>query len=142
MNEINKLTQREINIHLGDLPSQNEVITAIKRMASEKATGKTGVTTDVLKNLPVGRFHLLTSLIQSYRQDNNCDFESWHINILSLLYEGKGDSKNPKNWRPICLKETTAKIISTVIAKRLLYHLSTIGARTQFGHYRMPRGPT
>ncbi len=133
-NEINKLHQRDINEQLGRLPSQTEVTKAIKGMSSEKAPGKSGVTTDMLKNLPPDGFNLLTTLIQNYWQDINCDFDSWHTNILSLLYKGKGDSRDPKNWRPICLKETTAKIISTIVAKRLLDHINDIGARTQFGH--------
>jgi hypothetical protein len=103
-------------------------------MSSKKAPGKSGMTTDMLKNLPTEGFKLITNFIKSYWQDNNCDFESWHTNILSLLYKGKGDSKDPKNWRPTCLKETTAKIISTIIAKRLLDHLNTIGVHTDFGH--------
>jgi hypothetical protein len=43
---------------------------------------------------------------------------------------------DPTNWKPICLKETATKIISTIIAKWLLNHLNTIGACTQFGHIR------
>jgi hypothetical protein len=109
MNEIDKLPQKDTNEHLGRPPSQDEVTTAIKRMSSEKAPGKSGVTTDMLKNLPTEGFKLITNFIKSYWQDNNCDFESWYTNILSLLYKSKDDSKDPKNWRPICLKETTAK---------------------------------
>ena len=103
-------------------------------MSSKKSPGISRVTTNVLKNLPSKGFNLLTCLIRSYWQDRNCDFESWHINILSLLNKGKGDSRDLKNWWPICLRETTAKIINTIVAKRLLENLNTIGARTQFGH--------
>jgi hypothetical protein len=46
--------------------------------------------------------------------------------IFNPCYTRKGDSKDPKNERPICLKETTTKIISTIIAKHLLDHLNTI----------------
>ncbi len=55
------------------------------------------------------------------------------MNILSLLYKEKGETKDPNNWRPICLKETSAKIVSTIIAKRRLKHMNLIGAHTQFG---------
>lgn len=43
MNEIIKLPHT--NEHLGRLPSQVEVTTTIKGMASEKVLGKSGVTT-------------------------------------------------------------------------------------------------
>jgi hypothetical protein len=105
MNEINKLHQKDINEHLGRLPSQTDVTSAIKSMHNEKAPGKSGVTTNMLKTLPPEGFKLLTNLIQNYWQNIDCDFEAWHTNILSLLYKGKGASRDPKNWRPICLKE-------------------------------------
>jgi hypothetical protein len=46
-------------------------------MASEKPPGVTGITTDMLKNLPPEGFTLLTILIQCLWNENNCDFEHW-----------------------------------------------------------------
>ena len=36
------------------------------------------------------------------------------------LYKGKGEAIDPNNWRVICLKEGMAKIISIILANRLL----------------------
>lgn len=134
MNEIRKLPQKETNENLRRPPSQKDVTTAIKNMASEKAPGKSGVMTNMLKNLPRNGHNLLKSVIQIYWQDNSCDYVSLHTDILSFLYKGKGDSKDPENWRPICLKEMTAKITSTIIQKCPLDHHNTIEAHSQFGH--------
>jgi hypothetical protein len=57
-----------------------------------------------------------------------------HITSLSILYKGKGDPKDLNNYRGICLKETTAKIISVIISNHLLKRLDEIGDRSQFGH--------
>jgi hypothetical protein len=66
MNEIDKLPQRDTNEHLGRLPSQIEAITAIKGTASEKVSDKSGVATNMLKNLPLEGLNLLTYLFKNY----------------------------------------------------------------------------
>jgi hypothetical protein len=88
----------------------------------------------MLKNLPQEAKHLLTKLIQQYWTEPNCDFDTWHTNILSLIYEGKGNTKDPKNWHPVCLKETTAEIVSAIVAGRLLKHIEKFGTPNKFGH--------
>ena len=97
-NEINNLPQHQYNYEIGDPPSQQEVIQAIKRTASEKAPGETAVTTDMLKNLPPEAFIFLSQIIQKYWSDPECDFKPWHTSLLSIIYKGKGDTKDPKNW--------------------------------------------
>ena len=133
-NEINNLPQHQFNYELGDPPTYQEVTQAIKRTASEKSPGQTAVTTDMLKNLPPEAFTFLTEIIQQYWTNPECDFAPWHIVLLSIIYKGKGDTKDPKNWRPVCLKETSAKVVSSIISKRLLKQINKIGAPTQFGH--------
>jgi len=132
--EINKLFQHQFNYELGDPPTYQEVSQAIKRTASEKSPGQTAITTDMLKNLPPEAFLFLTRIIQQYWTNPECDFTPWHIVLLSIIYKGKGDTKDPKNWRPVCLKETSAKILSSIVSKRLLKQIKIVGAPTQFGH--------
>ena len=78
---------------------------------------------------------LLTSFIQQFWDDNDCDFELWHKTKLRMLYKGKGNMQDPNNWHGICLKETSAKIVSAIINNRLLKNLQTTKANVnQFGH--------
>jgi len=88
----------------------------------------------LLKNLPNDGLNRITEIIQDFWTNPDCDFATWHVQKLITLYKGKGDQKDPNNWRGICLKETTAKIVSIIIAERLLHQLEQIGAPTQFGH--------
>jgi hypothetical protein len=67
------------------MPTYDEVRKTISKMASEKAPSTSGTTTDMLKNLLQEAKHLLTKLIQQYWTEPNCDFETWHTNILSLI---------------------------------------------------------
>ena len=93
-----------------------------------------GVTTDMLKNLPDKALKFITDIIQNYWDNPNTDFPSWHATKLTMLFKGKGSTHDPNNWRGICLKETSAKIVSSIIANCLLNILKQHGCPNQFGH--------
>ena len=85
-------------------------------MENNKVPGQSELTTDMLKNLPEEAINFLTGLITQYWIDKERQIESWKIQNLVSLHKGKGDMQNLNNWRGICLKEMTAKIISSIIA--------------------------
>jgi len=61
---INKLDQKpQANPMLGIAPNIKEVKAMINKMKNNKAPGITGVTTDLLKNLPEEGFKFLTNII-------------------------------------------------------------------------------
>jgi hypothetical protein len=74
-------------------------------MANDKAPGKSGLTTDMLKKLPLKGFLLYVELIQKYWKDPNVNYNTWHMTILSNIYKGKGDLQDPNNQRGICLRD-------------------------------------
>jgi hypothetical protein len=51
-----------------------------------------------------------------------------------MMYKGQGDPQDPNNHRGIALKETSAKVMSIIIAKRLLKRFREINPSTQFSH--------
>jgi len=104
-------------------------------MKNNKAPGVSRITTDMIKSLPEEDFQILTSHIQQFWEDPNYDHEAWHKMKLMLLYKGKGKIEDLNNWRGICLKETLVKILSSILAKRLLLNLrKTKAGVNQFGH--------
>jgi hypothetical protein len=129
-----KIQQREINTKLGEIPTKKEIKTAINKSKTNKAPGFSGVTTDMLKNMPEEGLDIITHLIQTYWTNAECDYDSWHKQNIRSLYKGKGEPKDPNNWRGICLKETTAKVVSSIIAQRLIKQLDDIGLPTQYGN--------
>jgi hypothetical protein len=88
----------------------------------------------MIKNLPSQASDFYVELIQEFWKDKEVDFESWHAIILNMIYKGKGDPQDPNNHRGIALKETSAKVLSIIIAKRLLSRLKTINPTSQFRH--------
>jgi len=73
----------------------------------------------MIKNFPEEGFKLLIAHIQQFWEEAGCDYEIW----LMMLHKGNGSSHDPNNWRGICQKETSAKIVSTMQAKGLLKNL-------------------
>ena len=101
-------------------------------MKNNKALGRSGLMTDMLKNLPEIGYSLITKIIEYWTSDK-CDFKLWHIQKLRTQYKGKGETIDLNNWRGICLKESMVKIISIIHADRLLAQLKISNAQSQLG---------
>jgi hypothetical protein len=128
------IQQRKAANHLGKTASTKEAKSAIDTMAFDKAPGQSGLMTDMIKNLPEQARNLYVEVIQNFWQDNNIDFMSWNTTILRMIYKGKGNPQDANNHCGIALKETSAKVMSIVIARRLLGRFREINPTTQFGH--------
>jgi len=90
----------------------DEVRFAIEKMKNDKAPGIAGATTDrILKNLTEEGLSLLTSFVQQFWEDPNCDYE---------FIREKQPSTTHKLERHTSPKESSVKIISTILARRLL----------------------
>ncbi len=59
----------------------------------------------MLKNLPQKAFQQYIDLIQNYWKDQDVDYGTWHITILSNVYERKGDPQDLNSHQGIFLKE-------------------------------------
>ena len=110
-------------------------------MSYDKAPGQSGLTTDMIKNLPPEALNFLIQRIQDFWRDPNVDYEAWHTTILSTIYKGRGDPQDPNNHRGIALKETSAKVLSIILADRLLTRLRQKTTHRPIRSYWMPGSP-
>mmetsp|Transcript_22629 Transcript_22629/g.32396 ORF Transcript_22629/g.32396 Transcript_22629/m.32396 type:complete len:650 (+) Transcript_22629:1533-3482(+) len=131
---LDKLPQYEVKHEFGETPTHTEIQSAINSMEYDKSPGQSGLSTDMIKTLPPRAFDYYVKLIQDFWNNPNTDFSSWHITLLKVLYKGKGDPQDPNNNRGIALKETSAKVLSIINARRLLKRLKQINPTSQFGH--------
>jgi len=88
---VEEIKQRPIASNLECAPMNEEVRNTLYTMKNNKAPGLMGITTDMLKNLPDEGILLLTSFIQQFWDNNDCNFKQWHKTQLSMLYKGKGN---------------------------------------------------
>ena len=131
---LDELKQHDTIHELGNSPSFNEVKSAITSMKYDKAPGLSGLTTDMIKSLPNEAIQLYTEIINEFWNNEQVDFEAWHITVLNTIYKGKGDPQDPNNHRGIALKETSAKVLSIILARRLLKRFHQLAPESQFGH--------
>jgi hypothetical protein len=59
------IPQRKIADHLDKVPSAKEIMSAIDGMAFDKAPGESGLTTDMIKNLPQPALNFYVEIIQN-----------------------------------------------------------------------------
>ena len=105
-------------------------------MKFDKAPGLTGLTTDMMKSLPNEAIQFYTDIINKFWNNEQVDFEPWHITVLNTIYKGKGNPQDPNNHQGIALKETSAKELSIILARRLLKRFNQLAPESQFGHIR------
>eukprot|EP00957_Ditylum_brightwellii_P046625 3537886-Ditylum_brightwellii.AAC.1 len=103
-------------------------------MANRKATGPSGITSDALKSM-VWREEGLSEEEESANNDadflasvihellldywdSKLDFESWKQDILAPVPK-TGNLSNPNKWRPVCLLETSYKVLASIFARRI-----------------------
>ena len=101
-------------------PTQEEIATAIKAIANEKAVGLDGLPEELLKlGLQQDRtilleFHRLTTLI--WREGKV--LQQWKDAVITVPHK-KGDKKECGNYHDISLVSHAGKILLIVVARRL-----------------------
>ena len=94
--------------------SNEEVISAIKKMANDKSPGQDGITIEFYKT----HWNLIGDDVFRYGLEHGEIAYSQYLAIITLLYK-KGPRENIRNWRPISLLNVDYKILSKVFAERL-----------------------
>jgi hypothetical protein len=64
--------------------------------------------------------------------NGNTNPPEWHEATLKCLHK-KGDATDPNNWRAICLKDMSARLMSGILSARLAKVIQDHGVKTQFG---------
>ena len=115
-----RLPQQLVASALGISPTEEEIATAMKAMANEKAVGPDGLPAELLKlGLQQARtilleVHRLTTLI--WREGKVP--QQWKDAVITVLHK-KGDKTECGNYRGISLVSHAGKVLLKVVARRL-----------------------
>jgi hypothetical protein len=102
---------------LDDEFSFSELNMAIKKLALKKAPGPDSVINEIWHALDTNQRLLLLDTINDMWR--NCDVPSQLTEVLITPIFKKGDRKEACNYRPICLVNTSLKLITMLMANRL-----------------------
>jgi hypothetical protein len=136
---LDDIRQREVLPQIGEPPTMDEMQDAISSLANNKAPGASGVTAEALKALPPCAAIMLHNLILDFWNGAQHTYDEWQMALLRIIYKGKGDQKDPNNYRGIVLQDALARLTSTIITKRLTELVKHCGIEEQFA-YQPERG--
>ena len=123
-----RLPQQPVTSALGIEPTEEEIATAMKAMANEKAVGPDGLPAELPKlGLQQDRtilleFHRLTTLI--WREGKVP--KQWKDAFITVLHK-KGDTTECGNYRGISLVSHVGKVLLEVVARRLIAYCEAKG---------------
>jgi len=118
-------------------PSLAEVQEAVKQLRSSAAPGEDGVTARMLKAAPAAAdwMHALIGLVWATGETP----VAWRRAVLMPLYKGKGDRRDPDNYRGISLLSIVGKVYAIILAKRVAQQVESELLEEQCG-FRAGRG--
>jgi hypothetical protein len=103
-----------INLYI----SREEIFDCIKKLKNDKASGEDGIINEYIKSTAhqfINIYEKLFNLIF----DCGIIPESWVIVKIKPIYKNKGDSSEPKNYRPITILSCLGKLFTSVLCNRL-----------------------
>lgn len=121
--DFNPDEQNDINSEISDRILNGKITAAeiervVRKLHSNKASGLDFITNEYLK-------HTLIIMLPVYTKLFNIIFEtgivpeSWTTGNIHPIYKNKGNSMDPKNYRPISLVSCFSKVFTTIINNRL-----------------------
>lgn len=123
--------ENDINI---ETPTLEEIKELIKRGKNGKATGSDSINSELIK-YGIEKIHKeVHNLIIEIWNNEQMPTE-WNSGVIVTIHK-KGDKTSCKNYRGITLLNTTYKILTSMIQKRLLYYTKNIVGDYQCGFVR------
>ena len=121
--------------------SRTYVKSVIRSLANTGATGRDGISTEVLKKFR----HVLTgplSYIINLAIHHGRYPDKWQLGVITPLPKG-GKKTEMKNWRPICINTAASKVLETVLNNQISTWMEESGLYSKTQHaYRKLRSVT
>jgi hypothetical protein len=129
---IEEMRQRPVAEWLAEPFTLKEFQDALRKAKTRKAPGPNGIRIEQFKKLDEKSQLVVLQTLNEFCTNPNFDSDDWHKVNLKLLPK-KGNTKLPKNWRPISLIDVLQKILSAMHGTRLNAYLVQIGLPEQAG---------
>lgn len=116
------------------LTSPTEVQDIIKKLKPRKAPGHDMLTAEILKELPMKAFVMLTYIFNAAIRTNYFP-KQWKVAKVTMLPKPGKPLDDPKSYRPISLLPTLSKILEKILHRRLMNIINELGIipEHQFG---------
>ena len=122
-----RMNQEEIEI-MNNPITGIEIEAVIKHLPKNKSSGPDGFTGEFCQTYREELMPILLKLFQKIAEEGTLHF--WEATITLTP---KPDKDNTKNYRPISLMNTDAKILNTILANRIQQHIKKLIYHDQVG---------
>lgn len=110
-----------------------ELQTAARSLKNNKAPGPDGIPVEVIKEIAVQRPDLLLKMYNSCLGEGFFP-KDWKKQHLVLISKGKGDTRSPSAYRPLCMLDTAGKLLEKLIKPRLDEAINASGGLSNRQH--------
>ena len=107
-----------LNENINFYISREEIFDCIKKLKNDRASGEDGIINEYIKSTAHQFINIYENL---FNLIFDCGFipENWVIGKIKPIYKNKGDSSEPKNYRPITILSCLGKLFTPVLCNRL-----------------------
>ncbi len=109
-----------------------QLVNTVKNLKNKKAPGLDLIPYDLIKQYPQ-KVHEMWLNIYNHCMRNSVIPERWGTSKVVLLYKGKGDRRDPDNYRTISLLSCTFKIFTALINETIVNNVFHLLPKEQFG---------
>lgn len=117
-----------------NLISKEELLLAIRSLKAKKAPGPDGLPAEILKAVATCNPDLLLNMYNSCLK-NGAFYSKWKEARLVLISKGKGSADQPSSYRPLCMLDSSGKLLETMLRPRIQQTVKNAGdlAERQYG---------
>ncbi|VDI28266.1 Hypothetical predicted protein [Mytilus galloprovincialis] len=116
--DIDPMQSEQLNENINSPFSQDEILRCIKKLKNDKACGEDEIINEYIKSTST-QFICIYEKLFNIIFDKGLIPQSWLIGTIKPVYKNKGDSKDPKNYRPITIVSCLGKLFTGILNKRL-----------------------
>lgn len=98
--------------------TREELQDAAKNLKNNKAPGPDGIPAEVLKEIASKRPEVLLKMYNKCLEEGRFP-KAWKVQQLVLISKGKTDNMAPDSFRPLCLLDTSGKLLERMLKPRL-----------------------
>ena len=119
MEELERVTQRQLKPEIAELPTEEELLNAIEKVKNGRAGGESSILPEMVKDACIGYefSKRLLELVHDVWEKRSVP-DDWRDAILIPIPK-KGDLSHCDNWRGISHLDVIEKIVSRILQKRL-----------------------
>ena len=118
MDDLNLLSDVNVNVDINVCITEDEIMKCVKSLKRNKSTGDDAIANEYIMTTIDVMMPLYTALFNTIF-DTGVVPSCWLVGNIVPIYKNKGDTNDPKNYRPITILSCLGKLFTSILNNRL-----------------------